>query len=105
MNLSSGTDFGPARNRWTQQTAVFYNLLIMAYGERLQKFSKTDFLPEGWYWLLRSRDLKKKSALPVKLWKRDFVVFRGTDGKARVLDAHCPHMGAHLCDGKVEENS
>jgi 3-ketosteroid 9alpha-monooxygenase subunit A len=33
------------------------------------------------------------------------VVFRGEDGMARVFDAHCPHLGAHLGHGgKVEGN-
>ena len=27
---------------------------------------------------------------------RDLVLFRGEDGVARVFDAYCPHMGAHL---------
>jgi nitrite reductase/ring-hydroxylating ferredoxin subunit len=27
------------------------------------------------------------------------VVFRGADGTARVFDAHCPHLGAHLGHG------
>jgi 3-ketosteroid 9alpha-monooxygenase subunit A len=27
------------------------------------------------------------------------VLFRGEDGAARVLDAHCPHLGAHLGHG------
>lgn len=36
---------------------------------------------------------------------RDFVVFRGADGDARVLDAYCPHLGAHLGHGgRVEGN-
>src|SRR5678815_5883705 len=24
------------------------------------------------------------------------AAYRGEDGKIRILDAHCPHMGAHL---------
>ena len=30
-------------------------------------------------------------------------LYRGEDGDAHVLDAHCPHLGAHLAvGGKVE---
>lgn len=30
---------------------------------------------------------------------REFVMFRGTDGKVGVLDDVCPHLGAHLSEG------
>ena len=29
------------------------------------------------------------------------IVFRGEDGKARVLSAYCLHMGANLANGEV----
>lgn len=32
----------------------------------------------------------------MRYFGRDLVVFRGADGRARVLDAICPHLGAHL---------
>lgn len=32
----------------------------------------------------------------VHFWGRDLVVFRGQDGRVGVLDAYCPHLGAHL---------
>ena len=41
---------------------------------------------------------------PVRMLGRDFVIYRGTDGAVRVLDAYCPHLGAHLgYGGKVVE--
>jgi phenylpropionate dioxygenase-like ring-hydroxylating dioxygenase large terminal subunit len=76
----------------------------MAYGAGLKKFGRADFLPEGWFWLLRSQDVALGKAAPARFWNRDFVVYRGHDGLVRILDAHCPHMGAHLCDGSVEGN-
>ncbi len=33
---------------------------------------------------------------PLALLSRDLVLYRGADGKARVLDAHCAHLGAHI---------
>jgi phenylpropionate dioxygenase-like ring-hydroxylating dioxygenase large terminal subunit len=30
------------------------------------------------------------------------VLFRGQDGQVSVLDAYCPHMGAHLAEGHVD---
>jgi phenylpropionate dioxygenase-like ring-hydroxylating dioxygenase large terminal subunit len=36
---------------------------------------------------------------------KDLVLYRSQDGIVRALDAYCPHMGAHLCDGTVEGDS
>src|SRR5690606_33142601 len=34
---------------------------------------------------------------------RDLVLYRGDDGAAHLVDAHCPHLGAHLAvGGRVE---
>lgn len=74
----------------------------MSYADRLTQFGNADFLPEGWFWLCESADLKKKTAMPIKFWKHDFVLFRTEGGEPVLMDAHCPHMGAHLCDGFVE---
>src|SRR5262249_27024823 len=36
---------------------------------------------------------------PLRYFGRDLVLFRTQSGTAHVLDAHCPHMGAHLGHG------
>jgi len=36
---------------------------------------------------------------------RELVVYRGENNKAVAMDAYCPHMGAHLAEGKVEVNN
>lgn len=75
----------------------------MSYADSIEKFAKIDFLPEGWYWLVRAADLRMGKALPIHFWNRDFVLYRSQEkGEVHLLDAYCPHMGAHLCDGKVE---
>ncbi|MEA9356996.1 aromatic ring-hydroxylating dioxygenase subunit alpha [Bacteriovorax sp. PP10] len=76
----------------------------MSYQETLQNFGNAKFLPEGWYWLIKSSEVKTGTAKPAKLADKDFVVYRGADNTIRIMDAHCPHMGAHLCDGFVEGN-
>lgn len=76
----------------------------MSYQETLQNFGNAKFLPEGWYWLIKSSEVKTGKAKPAKLSDKDFVVYRGSDNSIRIMDAHCPHMGAHLCDGFVEGN-
>jgi phenylpropionate dioxygenase-like ring-hydroxylating dioxygenase large terminal subunit len=58
----------------------------------------------GWYWALRSRDLKKGKVVPVELLGKKLAMWRGADGVVRAVDAHCPHMGAHLAEGMVRGN-
>ncbi len=62
--------------------------------------------PNGWFSLGYSHELATGEAKPIHWLGRDFVLFRGEDGKARILDAYCPHLGAHLgVGGKVEGDS
>jgi len=77
----------------------------MAYFEKIRQFGNNGFLPEGWYWLTRSDSIKIGKAYPAKFLNTELVLYRGEDEKVRAFDAHCPHMGAHLCDGFVEKNS
>ncbi len=77
----------------------------MAYNERIKQFGTKGFLPEGWYWLTSSQSVKTGKAYPIKFLKTELVIYRGEDKVVRAFDAHCPHMGAHLCDGFVEKNS
>lgn len=60
---------------------------------------------EGWYWAMPSSRLATGRALPLNFLGREMVLYRGTDGLVRALDGYCPHMGAHLAEGKVEGES
>lgn len=57
--------------------------------------------PQGWYVVARSRDLRPRQLLRVTLARHEIVVFRTARGALGALDAHCPHMGAHLGLGRV----
>jgi 3-ketosteroid 9alpha-monooxygenase subunit A len=57
--------------------------------------------PNGWFQVAYSDELAPGGVLPLKYFGKDLVLFRSEDGKASVLDAHCPHMGAHLGHGGV----
>jgi nitrite reductase/ring-hydroxylating ferredoxin subunit len=60
--------------------------------------------PRGWYWVAFSRDVPRGAAKPARYFGEDLVLFRGQDGRVAVLDAHCPHLGAHLGHGgRVED--
>ena len=62
-------------------------------------------MPDGWFHALHSEDLAPGSVEPLRYLGQDLVAFRGEDGRATILDAYCPHLGAHLGrGGKVEGN-
>lgn len=52
--------------------------------------------PNGWFQVAYSDDLKPAGVLPLKYFGRDLVLFRTEAGEPHLLDAHCPHLGAHL---------
>ncbi|MCZ6807504.1 MAG: Rieske 2Fe-2S domain-containing protein [Deltaproteobacteria bacterium] len=58
---------------------------------------------EGWYMVCWSADLGPRAVMPLRYFARDFVLFRGETGKPTLLDAHCPHLGAHLGYGGCVE--
>lgn len=52
--------------------------------------------PDGWFRVAYSHELPVGGVQPIEALGKDLVAFRGEDGRVRVLDAHCPHLGAHL---------
>ncbi len=62
--------------------------------------------PNGWFKVCFSDELAVGQAKPVHQFGTELVVWRGQDGRAHVMDAFCPHLGAHLgYGGKVEGES
>mmetsp|Transcript_8732 Transcript_8732/g.14140 ORF Transcript_8732/g.14140 Transcript_8732/m.14140 type:complete len:437 (+) Transcript_8732:31-1341(+) len=62
--------------------------------------------PNGWYRIGDSKQVSKGDVLTISALAREFVVFRGDDGKVGVIDAFCPHLGTHLGHGgKVKGNN
>jgi phenylpropionate dioxygenase-like ring-hydroxylating dioxygenase large terminal subunit len=60
-------------------------------------------IPYGWYFVGYCDELAPGDVRPLHYFGRDLVLFRNEDGKAGMLDAHCPHLGAHLgYGGKVK---
>ena len=56
-------------------------------------------IPFGWYVVDYSDDLKPGDVKPVKYFAQDQVLFRTKSGEVTMLDAYCPHLGAHLGHG------
>lgn len=60
-------------------------------------------IPYGWYPVAWSFELERGAVAKRRYFARELVLFRGDSGVVSVLDAHCPHLGAHLgVGGKVE---
>jgi len=55
--------------------------------------------PSGWYAVAYSHELPRGGVLARHYFGRELAVFRTASGQAGVLDALCPHMGAHLGHG------
>ncbi|MFZ8932438.1 MAG: Rieske 2Fe-2S domain-containing protein [Bacteriovoracaceae bacterium] len=59
--------------------------------------------PQGWYYLLASKEVPKNKIIPLKFFDKSFAIGRDSNGKLELFDAHCPHLGAHLgYGGKFE---
>ncbi|RKH25475.1 (2Fe-2S)-binding protein [Corallococcus praedator] len=58
--------------------------------------------PRAWYLVGPSASLRRGQARGVQVGGRELVVFRGDAGQVHALEAHCPHLGAHLKHGTVQ---
>lgn len=65
-------------------------------------FNNPEQFIQGWYWALPSRKLKFGQVKALTLLGRSLAIYRGESGRVMAVDAYCPHMGAHLAEGKVE---
>src|SRR6185369_2291876 len=69
----------------------------------LERFPYYTAFPYAWYFAAYSSDIGVGDVVTVRWLARDLVIWRGEDGAAHVMDAYCPHMGAHLgYGGRVE---
>ena len=69
---------------------------------RMTIFNNSECFIEGWYWAIPSHQLKSGQIKPVNLLGRELAIARTPTGRIIAIDAYCPHMGAHLGEGKVE---
>ena len=60
-------------------------------------------LPSGWYVMATSEEVRPGQIVRRSYFEQEIAIYRGQSGALSVVDAHCPHMGAHLGKlGKVE---
>ncbi|MBW2314789.1 MAG: Rieske 2Fe-2S domain-containing protein [Deltaproteobacteria bacterium] len=53
----------------------------------------------GWFRIAYADEIERGQLATFHYLGREFVAFRDASGTARVLDAFCPHLGAHLGHG------
>ena len=58
-------------------------------------------LPENWYILASSREVRRGKVVARTIGDRGLVLFRAESGKLAAFEAHCAHMGCHLRHGTV----
>ncbi|NNL66470.1 MAG: Rieske 2Fe-2S domain-containing protein [Myxococcales bacterium] len=65
------------------------------------KPSRYPFPPyaNGWFRIAYADEIERGTLRSFHLLGRELVAFRDEAGRARVLDAFCPHLGAHLGHG------
>ena len=56
-------------------------------------------IPRGWFFVAYSDELATGEVRTLNYFERELVLFRRADGVAHVVDAFCPHLGAHLGHG------
>jgi 3-ketosteroid 9alpha-monooxygenase subunit A len=61
--------------------------------------------PTGWFMVAWSAEIDLGAVKPLKYFGQHMVAYRTEGGELHVLDAHCPHLGAHLGHGgKVKDD-
>lgn len=58
-------------------------------------------IPNGWQGIGFCEEVVVGQVLSRHILGRDLVLFRGDNGALSVVDAYCPHLGAHLGGGDV----
>lgn len=61
----------------------------------MQGFPYKSF-PTGWYQVDWAVNLSPGEVRPIRIFDQDLVLYRTESGLARLVEAACPHLGAHL---------
>src|SRR5688572_9087426 len=56
-------------------------------------------IPFGWFFIAYSDELKPGDLRPVHYFGEELILFRTESGAAGVMEAYCPHLGAHIGHG------
>ena len=64
-----------------------------------ERLAQSPGLPNGWFAVAFSKDLVPSNVRRAYYFDQELVLFRTRAGRAKVLDAYCAHLGAHLAEG------
>lgn len=56
-------------------------------------------LPYGWFLAAQSSEVEAGAVRSFRYFDEELVIYRGRDGAAHAVEAHCPHLGAHVGEG------
>jgi len=83
-------------------------LTDMARRQRVSTFDSERYpfpVPNGWFVVAEAAEIEPGEVRALRYFDRDLVLYRGAGGTPHVMDAHCPHLGAHLAvGGRVEDD-
>ncbi|MEM7195723.1 MAG: Rieske 2Fe-2S domain-containing protein [Pseudomonadota bacterium] len=58
-----------------------------------------------WVYIADRREMARpRPLLPVSIDGRPYVLFKDEEGELGLIGRHCPHRGADLCFGRLEDN-
>jgi 5,5'-dehydrodivanillate O-demethylase len=63
------------------------------------------FMRQFWHAVCRSQDLPAGRTMPLRIMSEDYALYRGASGVVQVIDYRCPHRGAPMHLGWVEEDT
>ena len=56
-------------------------------------------IPYGWFAVQYSHEIQPGEIKIEEVFGKEWIIFRGEDGKVGMTDPYCPHLGAHLGHG------
>ena len=69
----------------------------------LERFPYYTHFPFAWYRAAHAEEVAAGEVRPIRYLTRDLIVWREQGGTPHVMDAYCPHLGAHLgVGGRVD---
>lgn len=61
--------------------------------------------PKSWHFVGNSNKFSSKEPTMVKIYKKEYLVYRTKAGKLIAMKNVCPHMGARLSDGTIKNDN
>lgn len=66
---------------------------------------QTQDMVSPWVFIAKRADLQdQRPLLPIAIDDRPYILFRDEEGALGLIGRHCPHRGADLCFGRLEDN-